>query len=308
MAKSRVAFQANKIHSYFSQDTICLAFAESKGNPFFWSAVTFAAIAGITRGNNVCGHSAGTIGRGDRYKVICRKSHVFKQPGRVSAISTAAMPILKTLAPVRFGELIEEIELSRSSSQRRCITRSLILFRIALRPLLLSLFSFFAVLSTVLPLLRGVSLFYRLVVDRLTRLADVVYSQKTSRVFGEVFRSCRKYYFAFRASLLTFWQCFCWMQRSSYGLDTHAVFTLRHQSALDPFRFVKELDGCRKPLFAFGTTFDGKRSEDHSLFTSSCLPDVLSADGGKNRFSGISLADVSIIPHYKTLRNSSEVY
>ncbi len=41
-----------------------------------------------------------------------------------------------------------------------------------------------------------------------------------------------------------------------------------------------------------------KRAGDiqHSAFTSRCLPDVLSADGGKNRFSGINLADLFIIP------------
>lgn len=41
-------------------------------------------------------------------------------------------------------------------------------------------------------------------------------------------------------------------------------------------------------LFAANWTYAKKW---HSEFTSRCLPEVLSADGGKNRFSGISLAD-----------------
>lgn len=50
------------------------------------------------------------------------------------------------------------------------------------------------------------------------------------------------------------------------------------------------------PFVAAGTSFKGSRIVDHSTFTSCCLPDVVSASGGKNHRSGATLADAYIIP------------
>lgn len=64
--------------------------------------------------------------------------------------------------------------------------------------------------------------------------------------------------------------------------------------AFKPVSFaLKELNGSRVFIAAFSTA---AHRSIHSTFTSCCLPDVLSASGGKNRCSGATLADTLIIP------------
>jgi hypothetical protein len=74
---------------------------------------------------------------------------------------------------------------------------------------------------------------------------------------------------------------------------TFANSTATTQTIFFVFVGWKEFNGERKRFSAFGTAF---LRGIHGAFTSRNLPDVVSASGGKNRCSVISLADVNIIP------------
>jgi hypothetical protein len=248
------------------KDYFCFLLIKDSINPCHWIIVRFAIVAAIyamTKWNNVKWYCARTIWRRNRNPMIHRKS--MPQTTRSIAYCAAIIEILKTTLPIFCCKLIGEIELS-----------SIALMKVDL----------YLIWMILLPASSNST------VNMRSRFASS----------ATIFSHSIKMYVVIISSLCSLSLSIISVISSTIRRATNFAISAQSYLAFLVFPSFKKFIGSRLPFITFAALSKFRsRIVEHSTFTSCCLPDVMSASGGKNHRSGATLADFFIIPYWERI-------
>ena len=292
-------FSFAEINLNLFENVLSLLLAEFIDKPFSRLSIMFAVVARLTRWKNVVWRICSTFVYWNMM-LLLQDLVLVKQAWAMTAVGARAMPIFKSLFPIKF-----------SKSRGKCSfpTAFLVLIlthlvRILLAPVAASFPCFLLVQKSIVsasrsivvrmvftPLLTSLPLFFGIVVVTLARFGALIFSVL---LILELFLVL---YFLFVIFLIEMngIEIFLTMLSIFYILVGIATCsTLRLKSNASTFvRRIKIFSGWI-PQFAFGTTFNRGRFVDHDVSLSPYL--MMSSAGGEiSHFSGIGLSDDSLL-------------